>query len=58
LLLCWVLRFFAAAVLQVLFYPTAIGSEPEDPKYNSYPHWTRTMLGQAAANLVSSLLPS
>jgi hypothetical protein len=41
--------------LQVLFYPTAIGSEPEDPSYNSYPHWTRTMLGHAAANLVSLL---
>lgn len=41
---------------QVLLYPTAIGSEPEDPSYNSYPHWARTMLGHAAANLVSGWL--
>jgi hypothetical protein len=38
--------------LQLLFYPTAIGSEPKQPGYNSYPHWCRTMLGHAAANLV------
>jgi len=37
---------------QILFYPTAIGSEPQDPTINSYPHWTRTMLGHAAANMV------
>lgn len=37
---------------QVIFYPTAIGSEPQDTGLNSYPHWTRTMLGHAAANLV------
>jgi len=44
-----------AMVLQgaeILFYPTAIGSEPKDPEFNSYPHWTRTMLGHSAANLV------
>ena len=37
---------------QVLFYPTAIGSEPQDPSLNSYPHWTRVMCGHAGANLV------
>jgi hypothetical protein len=37
---------------QILFYPTAIGSEPQDSGIDSYPHWTRTMLGHAAANLV------
>lgn len=39
--------------LQLIFFPSAIGSEPDDPGYNSYPHWVRTMLGHAAANLVS-----
>ena len=38
-------------LLQVLFYPTAIGSEPQDPKLNSYPHWCRVMQGHAGANL-------
>ena len=38
--------------LQILFYPTAIGSEPQDPSLNSYPHWTRVMCGHAGANLV------
>lgn len=36
----------------MIFYPTAIGSEPQDSGIDSYPHWTRTMLGHAAANLV------
>ena len=37
---------------QVLFYPTAIGSEPQDPQLNSYPHWCRVMQGHAGANLM------
>lgn len=39
-------------LVQVLFYPTAIGSEPQDPSLNSYPHWTRVMMGHAGANVV------
>lgn len=38
--------------VQILFYPTAIGSEPQDPSLQSYPHWARTMTGHSAANLV------
>ena len=38
--------------MQVLLYPTAIGSEPPNPSYNSYPHWTRVMQGHAGANMV------
>lgn len=44
-----------ACVLQgaeLLLYPTAIGSEPPNPNYNSYPHWVRTMQGHAASNMV------
>jgi len=36
----------------ILLYPTAIGSEPQDPTINSYPHWIRTMQGHAAANMI------
>ena len=41
------------AAPQILFYPTAIGSEPQDVSLNSYPHWTRVMGGHAGANLVN-----
>jgi N-carbamoylputrescine amidase len=37
---------------EVLFYPTAIGSEPPDPTYDSCEHWQRVMQGHAGANLV------
>ncbi|MBC7984706.1 MAG: N-carbamoylputrescine amidase, partial [Candidatus Obscuribacterales bacterium] len=36
----------------VLLYPTAIGSEPQDNSIDSKDHWQRTMQGHAAANLV------
>ena len=36
----------------VLLYPTAIGSEPQDPTINSADHWQRVMQGHAAANMV------
>jgi N-carbamoylputrescine amidase len=44
-----------AMVLQgaeILFYPTAIGSEPHDPAIDSRLHWMRVMQGHAGANLV------
>jgi len=37
---------------QLLFYPTAIGSEPHDSTINSREHWQRVQQGHAAANLV------
>jgi N-carbamoylputrescine amidase len=37
---------------ELLFYPTAIGSEPTDHSYDSSGHWTRTMQGHSAANMV------
>jgi N-carbamoylputrescine amidase len=36
---------------ELLFYPTAIGSEPHDPLINSREHWQRTQQGHAAANI-------
>ena len=40
---------------EVLLFPTAIGSEPEDPDIDSSDHWQRTMCGHAAANMVPLL---
>lgn len=37
---------------EMLFYPTAIGSEPQDASIDSKDHWQTCMLGHAAANLV------
>ena len=35
---------------EILFYPTAIGSEPADPKRDSRDAWQICMRGHAAAN--------
>ena len=36
----------------MIFYPTAIGSEPDMQGFDSRDHWQRTMQGHSAANLV------
>ena len=36
----------------VLFYPTAIGSEPHDPSIKSKSHWQNVMIGHSAANQI------
>lgn len=36
----------------ILFYPTAIGSEPEEPDLDSRDSWQRVMIGHAVANAV------
>lgn len=54
---CWDQWFPEAARAMVLMgadlliYPTAIGSEPADPCWDSRDHWQRAMQGHAAANL-------
>ncbi|MCL7037002.1 hypothetical protein MKW94_018257 [Papaver nudicaule] len=56
--ICWDQWFPEAAramVLQgaeILFYPTAIGSEPQDQGLDSSDHWKRVMQGHAGANVV------
>lgn len=35
----------------ILFYPTAIGSEPSNPAYDSRDHWRICMQGHAGANM-------
>ncbi|MBX3702551.1 MAG: N-carbamoylputrescine amidase [Steroidobacteraceae bacterium] len=45
-------RAMALMGAEILFYPTAIGSEPQDPSLDSRGHWQRTMQGHAAANVM------
>ncbi len=46
-------RCMALAGAELLFYPTAIGSEPPPaPPIDSRAHWQRTQQGHAAANLM------
>ncbi len=44
-------RAMAVMGAELLFYPTAIGSEPQDASIDSRDHWQRTMQGHAAANM-------
>ncbi|MFO1057193.1 MAG: N-carbamoylputrescine amidase [Dongiaceae bacterium] len=56
--ICWdqwfpeAARAMALQGAELLFYPTAIGSEPHDPTVHSRDHWQRVMQGHAGANMV------
>lgn len=56
--ICWdqwfpeAARVMALHGAEVLLYPTAIGSEPQNPTWDSSAHWQRVMQGHAAANLL------
>lgn len=45
-------RCMALMGAELLFYPTAIGSEPQDGTIDSRDHWQMCMLGHAACNLI------
>jgi N-carbamoylputrescine amidase len=45
-------RALALQGAEILLYPTAIGSEPQDPSLDSRDHWRRVMQGHAGASLV------
>jgi len=45
-------RAMALQGAEILFYPTAIGSEPPAPEWDSAAHWRRVMQGHAGANLM------
>lgn len=45
-------RAMALAGAEILLYPTAIGSEPQDAALDSRDHWQRVMQGHAGANLM------
>src|SRR5262245_31219025 len=46
-------RAMTLAGADVLLYPTAIGSEPEEPDFDSRDAWQRVMIGHAVANQVA-----
>ncbi|WP_342242153.1 N-carbamoylputrescine amidase [Inquilinus sp. OTU3971] len=56
--ICWdqwypeAARCMALLGADLLLYPTAIGSEPQDGGLDSQAHWTRVMQGHAGANLI------
>jgi N-carbamoylputrescine amidase len=56
--ICWdqwfpeAARAMTLAGADVLFYPTAIGSEPEEPDNDTRDPWQRVMVGHAVANSV------
>ncbi|NLM12485.1 MAG: N-carbamoylputrescine amidase [Epulopiscium sp.] len=56
--ICWdqwfpeAARSMALMGAEILFYPTAIGSEPKNPGYDSKNHWQLTMQGHSAANMM------
>jgi N-carbamoylputrescine amidase len=45
-------RCMALMGADALLYPTAIGSEPHDPRMDTRDHWQRCMQGHAAANVM------
>ena len=55
--ICWdqwfpeTARCLALLGADLLLYPTAIGSEPKAPEFDSSGHWTRVMQGHAGANM-------
>ncbi|HMM76461.1 MAG TPA: N-carbamoylputrescine amidase [Gammaproteobacteria bacterium] len=59
--ICWdqwfpeAARAMALMGAEILCYPTAIGSEPQDPTLDTQPHWQRVMQGHAAANMLPLL---
>lgn len=56
--ICWdqwfpeAARAMALLGAEILLYPTAIGSEPQDPDLDSSGHWQRVMQGHAGANVM------
>lgn len=59
--ICWdqwfpeAARIMALQGAELLCYPTAIGSEPEEPEIDSRPHWQAVMCGHAGANMMPLL---
>ena len=56
--ICWdqwypeVARSMMLMGAQILFYPTAIGTEPHDPELDTSRMWRRAMVGHAVSNVV------
>jgi N-carbamoylputrescine amidase len=56
--ICWdqwfpeAARCMALMGAELLFYPTAIGSEPHNADIDSMGHWQRCMIGHSASNII------
>ncbi|MDR6317844.1 nitrilase-related carbon-nitrogen hydrolase [Actinoplanes couchii] len=61
---CWdewfpeVARCYALAGADVLAYPTAIGSEPDHPDFDTQPLWQQVIVGHAIANGLFIVVPN
>lgn len=61
---CWdewfpeVARMYALGGADVLAYPTAIGSEPDHPEFDTQPLWEHTIVGHAIANGLFVVVPN
>lgn len=61
---CWdewfpeVARAYSLAGAQVLVYPTAIGSEPDHPNFDTQPLWKQVIVGNGVANGTFMVVPN
>lgn len=61
---CWdewfpeVARSYALAGADILCYPTAIGSEPDHPEFDTEPLWRKVIIGHAIANGLFIVVPN
>ena len=61
---CWdewfpeVARAYGLAGADILCYPTAIGSEPDHPNFDTEPLWRQTIVGHAIANGLFMVVPN
>ncbi|MDN5768836.1 MAG: hydrolase [Humibacillus sp.] len=61
---CWdewfpeVARLYSLGGAQVLCYPTAIGSEPDHPEFDTQPLWQQVIVGHAIANGLFMVVPN
>ncbi len=61
---CWdewfpeVARIYSLRDAEVLIYPTAIGSEPDHPDFDTEPLWRQVIVGNAIANGTFMIVPN
>lgn len=61
---CWdewfpeVARAYSLAGAQILVYPTAIGSEPDHPNFDTQPLWQQVIVGNGIANGTFMVVPN
>ncbi len=61
---CWdewfpeVARLYSLSGAQVLCYPTAIGSEPDHPDFDTQPLWQQVIVGNGIANGLFMVVPN